>query len=320
MSPVPSLPEELLSDILELAAPDSLNALLATNRAFNRISTPFLYHSVVIGTACKASFLTRTLASRPDIARHIRKLECKSASREVAQIVQAVADAGATLRELDVTLDGTWPPQPGVPEPLTREVPWLAIEGGEGDVDGGRAMGRALAALADVRQLRVRRRKACLTQARLQPVLEGLAQGVARWPSLEHATIAFRFGWQAAPESPDGLSLPVALSRARSLQTFQTELPAAWTPAIVTIGTNAALQRIVFTMPRIRTLAPTSGVRATRGAVHEECTRLVWEEHVIPGSDILKWGRRPDAQQWMQDVTRHARLFELIGGMGKMEL
>ncbi|KAI0047134.1 hypothetical protein FA95DRAFT_1606314 [Auriscalpium vulgare] len=305
-SPPPSLllalPEELLSLILHLAAPDALPALLHTCTTTHRICTPLLYHTLHLAAPGPTAALARTLAARPALATHVRALTVASTAGALAPVLQAIVRARAPLALLDVTLDAAWP---GAADADAFGPQMMA---GERDVAAGRAVGGALAALADVRRLVVRRRKAYLSFERLQAVTDGLAQAVAAWASLESVTIAFRLSapdaGPAAGFAGAGVGAPgLALAGAARLREFRTALPAVWNPAILAVSANPALERIVLTIPR---------VRAAGVAGAAESGVLVWEDQVVSPQEIASRAGGPQATLWMRQAWKHPRLVALL--------
>ncbi|KAJ7100720.1 hypothetical protein B0H15DRAFT_459459 [Mycena belliarum] len=226
-----ALPEELLERILALVVDPALRhpchhchrhtyrtppqistriVALLVSRAFYRIARPLLYRTLVLRSATQSRALLRALATHPLHIRSVRTLVLLVPSAADAQVLALTAP---TLCALDVTL----------PSVLT-----------DADSFASPAVFPALRTLAV--------RKAAgtyLSQSGPRVLLSVLAAIVRVAPLLNIATTTF-------PISSDPTLAPLvcALANAPRLHTLATPLPALWSPALLSVSKNKALERI----------------------------------------------------------------------------
>ncbi|KII85351.1 hypothetical protein PLICRDRAFT_312482 [Plicaturopsis crispa FD-325 SS-3] len=161
MSPIETIPEELLLHILTLA-PHPVSPLLRVSKAWNRIATPLLYRAPRIRSPVAARAFHTTLVAAPDLARLVRALVLAGAWLEVVPLCPK-------LEGLDMALD--------VGEGKDGEV------GLVGDLRG-----------LGVRTLTVRKPLGVyLTHARPRAVLRALAEAIPTWACLVSISLRFVF-------------------------------------------------------------------------------------------------------------------------------
>ncbi|KAF7303828.1 hypothetical protein MIND_00612600 [Mycena indigotica] len=221
-----SFPEELVEHILAdavIASPaPSLRASwhtpldlrtrvapLLVSSSFHRIAVPLFYHTVVIHTPGQSKALLQALHKQPSLARSVRRLVLLAPAETDIEILQLLAH----VHYLDIT---------------------LPLEDREFGLAG------ALHGLHNLEELVIRKGAATyLSQRGPRAVLDALAGVITSCPKLDSVTIAF-------PLSADHSLSPLvdALTSASSLTTLRTPVPSFWSPTLLNISSNPALQAL----------------------------------------------------------------------------
>ncbi|KAF8629807.1 hypothetical protein AX15_003276 [Amanita polypyramis BW_CC] len=269
-------------------------APLLVSRAFNRIGTPLLYHSVLIANPTQAELVLRTLHETPSISPLIRCLVLSAVTIRSAQVLSTCRN----LLLLDFTLDG-----PSQPSALTP--------GSQGNVKEPDVIEfcNALSASCQLRHLVVRKPSTgvYLTTPRVKSILSCLADVLPAWDNLETANFAFKFADESpSPRSSTGaLSVQVgpitrltrALSTRPRLHTFSAHLPSTWSDAILRVSTNKRLERIVLTDGRMDVCV----IPEIAGAVFPAPATEHHQQAGVLGTGLF-----------FMEARKHVRLTELI--------
>ena len=146
---------------------------LLVSKAFNRIGTPLMYHSINITNPTQAELLLRTLRENPSISPLIRCLVLSSITIYSAQALSLCSN----LALLDFALDAGSQPSPPPSTPGSRDP------APEPDVV---EFSKALSNITQLRHLVVRKSSAgvYLTTPRVKHMLCHLAEALPHWDEL----------------------------------------------------------------------------------------------------------------------------------------
>ena len=284
-------------------------------KAFNRIGTPLLYHSINLTNPPQAELLLRTLRDNRDISPLIRCLVLSTITIHSAQALSLCRN----LVLLDFTLEAGGQPSPPGPQVPTPDPDVVEFS-------------NALSNLSQLRHLVVRKSGAgvYLTTPRVKHILCHLAEAVPEWNELvgsydiasdstphhavfqETTNFAFKFADDTPFKRPTPPGTPSddsplrlgpiarlthALSTRPKLHSFAAHLPSTWSNAILRVGTNKRLERIVLSDGR----SDICIIPEITGAMFSAPTTEHHHQHGVLGSGLF-----------MMEARKHVKLIELI--------
>ncbi|KAJ7678026.1 hypothetical protein DFH06DRAFT_975392, partial [Mycena polygramma] len=251
-------------------------APLLACRAFHRIALPLFYHTLVLHSQSQSAALLQTLRARPDLAKAVRTLVLPNPCADDAELIRLLPG----LWDLDITL-----PPPNSPNT---------------DAD---ALVAAVRNLRTLRSLAVRKGAGTyLSQPAPRALLDALADAVYACPEMHTTTLAFPLS-----ADPALTRLASALAGAPALQTLRTPLPAAWSPAYVSVAANPVLARICLGEE-----APFANGASPPRVPDRRLSAPTYPSSSMPHSPSYK--RRPilPTALFLHAARPHARLVELI--------